>query len=178
TDIGAEITRLKKMEDEADLMMQDITEYLIQCSARDLTPDHAGNIAAMIRIVGELEESTDCTYRLVKLIERKYNKGHEFTEHQTKRVNEIADVVAQAFSAVDNFLLQKVPADVISAVKSLEVQTDNMRKRYNKEAVMRMAEGDIRIEMLYTDINNQLEAMANHALNIMEASDSASLERE
>ncbi|MGC6426643.1 MAG: Na/Pi cotransporter family protein [Akkermansiaceae bacterium] len=178
TDIGAEITRLKKMEDEADLMMQDITEYLIQCSARDLTPDHAGNIAAMIRIVGELEESTDCIYRLIKLIERKYNKGHKFSEHQNKRVNEIADIVAQAFSAVDNFLLQKVPADVISAVKGLEVQTDNMRKRYNKEAVKRMAEGDIRVEMLYTDINNQLEALANNALNIMEASDSASLERE
>lgn len=178
TDIGAEITRLKKMEDEADLMMQDITEYLIQCSARDLTPDHAGNIAAMIRIVGELEESTDCTYRLIKLIERKYNKGHKFSEHQTKRVNEIADIVAQAFSAVDNFLLEKVPAEVISAVKGLEVQTDNMRKRYNKEAVKRMAEGDIRVEMLYTDINNQLESLANHALNIMEASSSASLERE
>lgn len=176
-DIGAEITRLKKMEDEADLMMQDITEYLIQCSARDLTTEHAGNIAAMIRIVAELEESTDCTYRLIKLIERKYNKGHKFSEHQTKRVNEIADVVAQAFSAVENFLLQRVPSDVISAVKGLEVETDNMRKRYNKEAIMRMAEGDIRIEMLYTDINNQLEAMANHALNIMEASSSASLDR-
>lgn len=178
TDIGSEITRLKKMEDEADLMMQDITEYLIQCSARDLAPNHAGNIAAMIRIVGELEESTDCTYRLIKLIERKYNKEYKFSEHQTKRVNEIADVVAQAFSAVDNYLLQKVPADVISAVSALENQTDNMRKSYNKEALKRMAEGDIRIEMLYTDINNQLESLANHALNIMEASENASIDRD
>ncbi|MDB4435913.1 hypothetical protein N9139_00375, partial [Akkermansiaceae bacterium] len=168
---------LKKMEDEADLMMQDITEYLIQCSARDLDPNHAGNIASMIRIVAELEESTDCTYRLIKLIERKYNKGYNFSEHQTKRVNEIADVVAQAYSAVDNYLLKKAPADVISAVSALENQTDNMRKSYNKEAVKRMAEGDIRIEMLYTDINNQLESLGNHALNIMEASANAAIDR-
>jgi Na+/phosphate symporter len=165
------------MEEEADLMMQDITEYLVQCSARDLTPQHAGNIAAMIRIVGELEESTDCTYRLVKLIERKYNKGHDFTDHQTKRVREIADVVGQSLSAVDNYLLQPVPADVISSVKSLEDQTDNMRKSFNKEAIKRMAEGDIRIEMLYTDINNQLESLANHSLNIMEASNNATIKR-
>ena len=177
TDLSSKISSLKKMEEEADLMMQDITEYLVQCSARDLTPQHAGNIAAMIRIVAELEESTDCTYRLIKLIERKYNKGHDFTDHQTKRVREIADVVGQSLSAVDNYLLQAVPADVISSVKSLEDQTDNMRKSFNKEAIKRMAEGDIRIEMLYTDINNQLESLANHSLNIMEASNNATIKR-
>ena len=178
TDLSSKISSLKKMEEEADLMMQDITEYLVQCSARDLTPQHAGNIAAMIRIVAELEESTDCTYRLIKLIERKYNKGHDFTDHQTKRVREIADVVGQSLSAVDNYLLQPVPADVISSVKSLEDQTDNMRKSFNKEAIKRMAEGDIRIEMLYTDINNQLESLANHSLNIMEASNNATIKRD
>ncbi|MGJ8695081.1 MAG: Na/Pi cotransporter family protein [Verrucomicrobiaceae bacterium] len=177
TDLSSEISRLKKMEDEADLMMQDITEYLVQCAARDVTPEHAGNIAAMILIVSELEECTDCIYRLVKLIERKYNKGHQFTDHQAKRFHEISDVVGQALGAVDNYLLQPVPADVISSVKSLEDQTDNMRKSFNKEAIKRMAEGDIRVEMLYTDINNQLEAMANHALKIMEASNTASIRR-
>jgi phosphate:Na+ symporter len=178
TDLSSKISSLKRMEEEADLMMQDITEYLVQCSARDLTPQHAGNIVAMIRIVAELEESTDCTYRLIKLIERKYNKGHDFTDHQTKRVREIADVVGQSLSAVDNYLLQPVPADVISSVKSLEDQTDNMRKSFNKEAIKRMAEGDIRIEMLYTDINNQLESLANHSLNIMEASNNATIKRD
>jgi len=177
-DLSSEISRLKKMEEEADLMMQDITEYLVQCSARDLTPQHAGNIAAMIRIVAELEEATDCIYRLIKLIERKYNKGHEFSEHQIKRVGEIADVVGQSLSAVDNYLLKPVPPEVITSVKSLEDQTDSMRKSYNKESLKRMAEGDIRVEMLYTDINNQLEALANHILNIMEASDTATHPRD
>ncbi|MDB4716352.1 Na/Pi cotransporter family protein [bacterium] len=178
TDLSSEISRLKKMEEEADLMMQDITEYLVQCSARDLTPQHAGNIAAMVRIVAELEEATDSIYRLIKLIERKYNKGHQFSDHQTKRVGEIADVVGQALSAVDNYLLKPVPAEVITSVKSLEDQTDNMRKKYNKESIKRMSEGDIRVEMLYTDINNQLEILANHVLNIMEASDSATHPRD
>jgi len=158
------------MEEEADLMMQDITEYLVKCAARDVSVKHASRIAGMIRIVAEFEECTDCIYRMVKLIERKYNKGHKFSAHQNKRVKEITDVVAQALSAVDNYLLNPVPAEVISSIKSLENQTDSMRKNFNKEAIKRMSEGDIRVEMLYTDINNQLEAMGNHALNIMEAS--------
>jgi phosphate uptake regulator len=61
-------------------------------------------------------------------------------------------------------------------MKSLEAQSCDMRKTFNKEAVKRMSEGDIRIEMLYTDINNQLMALANHALGVQEASDRASIE--
>ena len=45
-----------------------------------------------------------------------------------------------------------------------------MRKSFNKEAIKRMAEGDIKVEMIYMDINNQLESLANHTLNVMQAS--------
>ena len=172
-DLSSEVSRLKKMEDEADLMMQDITEYLVKCSAHDIREAQASSIASMIRIVSELEEITDTIYRLVKLIERKYNKDHQFTEHQTKRIGEMTSVAGQALSAVDNYILQPIPAEVITSVKSLEDQTDNMRKTFNKEAIKRMAEGDIKVEMIYTDINNQLEALANHTLNVIEASNQA-----
>ena len=172
-DLSSEVSRLKKMEDEADLMMQDITEYLVKCSAHDIREEQAASIAQMIRIVSELEEITDTIYRLVKLVERKYNKDHQFSEHQTKRIGEMTSVVGQALSAVDNYILQPVPPEVITSVKSLEDQTDNMRKTFNKEAIKRMAEGDIKVEMIYTDINNQLEALANHTLNVMEASSQA-----
>jgi phosphate:Na+ symporter len=172
-DLSSEVSRLKKMEDEADLMMQDITEYLVKCSAHDIREAQAASIAQMIRIVSELEEITDTIYRLVKLVERKYNKDHQFTEHQTKRIGEMTSVAGQALSAVDNYILQPVPPEVITSVKSLEDQTDNMRKTFNKEAIKRMAEGDIKVEMIYTDINNQLEALANHTLNVMEASSQA-----
>jgi phosphate:Na+ symporter len=172
-DLSSEVSRLKKMEEEADLMMQDITEYLVKCVARDMNDSNASNIAAMIRIVVELEEATDCIYRLVKLTEKKYNKAYQFTDHQVKQVGQITSVVGQALGAVDNYLLRRTPPEVISSVKSLEAQTSDMRKSFNKQAVKRMSEGDIRIEMLYTDVNNQLMALANHALGVLEASDLA-----
>jgi len=137
---------------------------------------NASNIAAMIRIVAELEEATDCIYRLVKMTEKKYNKRYQFTEHQTDQVGQITAVVGQALGAVENFLLRKTPPDVITSVKSLEKQSHSMRKTFNKEAMKRMSEGDIRVEMLYTDINTQLMGLANHSLGVMEASDSTSVE--
>ena len=169
-DLSSEVSRLKKMEDEADLMMQDITEYLVKCSAHDIREEQAASIAKMIRVVAELEEITDTIYRLVKLVERKYNKDHQFTEHQTKRIGEMTSVAGQALGAVGNYILQTVPPEVIASVMTLENQTDSMRKSFNKEAIKRMAEGDIKVEMIYMDINNQLESLANHTLNVMQAS--------
>ncbi len=175
-DLSSEVSRLKDMEEEADLMMQDITEYLVKCVARDMNASNASNIAAMIRIVAELEEATDCIYRLVKLTEKKYNKSYKFTDHQVEQIGQITSVVGQALGAVDNYLLRQTPPEVITSVKTLEEQSNTMRKSFNKEAVKRMSEGDIRVEMLYTDVNNQLMALANHALGVMEASDMASVE--
>ncbi|MEN8866021.1 MAG: Na/Pi cotransporter family protein [Akkermansiaceae bacterium] len=172
SDLSSEVSRLKKMEDEADLMMQDITEYLVKCVARDMNQENAYRVAAMIRIVTELEEATDCIYRLVKLTERKYNKGYQFTEHHVEEIGQITMVVGQSLRTVENYLLRKTPSDVITAVEALEQQSKSMRKSFNKQAVKRMSEGDIRVEMLYTDINNQLKTLANHARGVMDASDS------
>ena len=130
----------------------------------------------MIRVVAELEECTDRIYRLVKLVQRKYNKGRDFSDEQVTRVEEMAQVVGQSLSAADNYLLNPVPSDVMGAVRMLEQKSDTMRKSFNKEAMKRMATGDIRVEMLYTDINNHLEAIANHALNILQESSRMSQE--
>ena len=175
-DLSTEVSRLKKMEEEADLMMEDLTEYLVKCVARDMNDQNASRIASMIRIVGELEEATDCIYRLVKLTERKYNKGYSFTTDHVEQAGQIISVVGQALRAVENYLLRSAPAEVVSAVQSLEHQSVSMRKSFNKQSVKRMSEGDIRIEMLYTDINTQLMILANHALGVMEASDSLNVE--
>jgi phosphate:Na+ symporter len=169
-DMSESVIALKAMEEEADEMMHEITEYLVQCSRHEISPDHASNIARMIKIVAELEECTDRIYRLVKLVQRKYNKKRDFSAEQIKRVKEMAAVVGQSISVADNFLLRPVPSDVIGSVHQLEEESDTMRKNFNKQAIKRMADGDIRVEMLYTDINNHLEAIANHALNIIQES--------
>lgn len=175
-DISSEISRLKKMEEEADLMAQDITEYLVRCVARDMTPGHAANVTAMIQIVAELEESADCIYRLIKLTERRYNKGHRFEDHHSNQIAQLTDIVGQALGAVENYLLRKVPAEVMSSVRSIDNQTQTLRKGFNKDAFKRMSEGDIRVEMLYVDMNNQLRSLGDHASGILEASQSASID--
>jgi phosphate:Na+ symporter len=175
-DLSAEVSALKKMEDEADLMMQDITEYLVNCVARDMNQANASSIAAMIRVVSELEEATDCIYRLVKLTERKYKKDYQFTKHHVEEIEQITKVVGESLRTMEDYLLRKAPADVIGAVEDSKKKSSSLRKSFNKQAVKRMAEGDIRVEMLYTDMNTQLKALANHALGVLETSDRVEVE--
>ena len=175
-DLSVEVSALKKMEDEADLMMEDITEYLVNCVARDMNQENASSIAAMIRIVSELEEATDCIYRLVKLTERKYKKGYKFSEHQTGEIQQFTKVVGESLRTMEHYLLRKAPASVIEAVEELKEKSTYLSKSFTKQAVKRMSEGDIRIEMLYTDLNTQLKMLASHSLGVLEASDKVEVE--
>ena len=60
-------------------------------------------------------------------------------------------------------------ATMAQARMRLPEAIDEMRHRLNKQALQRMkGDSEIPTEMLYVDINNQLEKIGNHALNIIE----------
>ncbi|QQL44040.1 Na/Pi cotransporter family protein [Sulfuriroseicoccus oceanibius] len=170
-DLSEKVAALKQMEETSDVMMHDITEYLVRCSARDVGSANAHHIARMIRLVAELEECTDGIYRLVKLLQRKYRKGREFTDGQRESISELITATRRTLEIADQYLLDaNTPQTAVHEAHTMEKQTDRMRKSFNKQAMNRMSEGDARVEMLMIDINNQLESLANHALNVVQVS--------
>jgi len=167
-DLSSEVSSLKQQEDTCDEMLHDITSYLIQCSSHEIGRNNAVKITAMLRIAQEFEEATDRIYRLVKIVQRKFEKGREFTGEQGQQIREICmevrallDVSLLSLTAVDEKMMEKAQA--------IEDRTDSLRKKNNKGAVRRMqAGGVVQTEMLFTEINNHLEAIGNHALNIIQ----------
>lgn len=168
-DLSQRVTELKRMEDTSDEMLHDITAYLIQCSTHEIGSGNALRITAMLRVVSEFEEATDRIYRLVKILERKYNKGRTFVEVQAKdlaavtmQVRALLDVACNSFTTVD--------AEVLEKAQMIEDRVDALRKRNNKAAALRMQQGAVvQTEMIFIDMNNHLEAVANHALNVIQA---------
>lgn len=169
-DLSQRVTGLKHMEDESDEMLHDITAYLIQCSTHEIGSGNALHITAMLRVVSEFEEAIDRIYRLVKIVERKYQKGRQFTPVQeqdlaavTVQVRTILDLACQSLSSVD--------PGTLARARNIEDQVDILRKRNNKAAAQRMQTGsEVQTEMLFIDINNHFEAVANHALNVIQTS--------
>lgn len=168
-DLSHRVVELKQMETTCDEMLHDITAYLIQCSAHEIGTQNASKVAGMLRVVSEFEEATDRIYRLVKIVQRKYQKGREFSPSHQRDLSAIAmqvrallDVACNSLSGVDGSTLERA--------NEIESRVDKLRKRHNKAASLRMQDGaQVPTEMLFIDLNNHLEAVANHALNIVQA---------
>ena len=169
-DLSSEIVRLKQLEDDADVLTHDITEYLVLCSSAEISAQNAHVVASIIRIVSELEEITDALYRLVKFTERKYSKNRAFTDEATDGVREMVVALKEAFRWLSQRLFDPLSHSDIRAVKAIEKKTHVLKKKLNKAAMKRIqAEGgDVRAEMLTVDMNNHLGSLASYVRNVVE----------
>jgi len=170
TDMSSQVSALKKIEDESDLMLQEITQYLVRCSSKDIGPANANRIANMLRITQEVEECVDCIYRLVKLNERRYKKDRQFTPEQQEAIREFAGSISQFVTFADQSLLAKISSEDMAKAEAMKNMAATMRKKFNKSAMKRMSNGDVKLEMLNIDINNHFDSVSNHALHIVQTS--------
>ena len=168
-DISARIDLLKKMEDTCDDMLHDITSYLIQCSTHEIGSDNAARITSILRVVAEFEEATDRIYRMVKVVERKYAKGRDFSEIQHGEFVSMGAQVRMLLDVARNSLVG-IDGTEYERAHEIEGRVDRLRKRNNKAAAKRMQEGSVvQTEMIFIDLNNHMEAVANHLLNVIQA---------
>ena len=169
-DLSVQVAALKQMETRSDEMLHDITSYLIQCSTHEIGAGNAQRITAMLRVVSEFEEATDRIYRLVKIVQRKYVKGREFLPQQDRDLQSISMQVRALLDLSCNALVG-VDGEVLERANQIEDRVDKLRKRNNKAAAQRMQQGSpVQTEMIFIDLNNHMEAVANHALNVIQAS--------
>lgn len=170
TDLSEEVRHLKGLEDEADILTHDITEYLVRTSAAEISPENARAVTRMLRIVAELEEVSDAIYRLIQITQRKYRKQRLFGEEATSTVLAFADRISELIDLYIDVLDTEADEEKLKRATELERETDKLRKQFNKEAMSRMKEPDkeVKTEMVTIDINNQFEQIANYGLNVVQ----------
>lgn len=167
-DLSPLVSKLKQMEDEADIMMHDITEYLVRCTAKDVGNDQAEKITGMLRITAELEECSDAIYRLIKLAERKYVKGRQYNDEQTANLTELVTLTREFMEFTHKVLLKPVTTATLEKAEELDRKASALRSRNNKAAMARMsADGNVKIEMLNIDTNNGLRGLSNQLTHII-----------
>ncbi|MDF1739394.1 MAG: Na/Pi cotransporter family protein [Verrucomicrobiales bacterium] len=170
TDLGAEVNRLKKLEDDADVMTHDITEYLVKTSAAELSGENARSVSRMLRIVSELEEVSDAIYRLVQITQKKYSKNRSFNDEGFASIMEFSGKIVELIDLYMDTLANGASEEKLRLAEEIENTTDKMRKQFNKRAMRRMsAEPDsVKVEMIAIDMNNQFELIANYGLNVVQ----------
>jgi phosphate:Na+ symporter len=170
-DLTPAVEKSKKLENTTDHCMADITQYLVQLSSAELSPRNADDVSSMIRIVSELEEASDCVHRLVMLTDRRNRKGHNpFSDDTTIELKKFTGLVGEFLTFARQNIIPPVSLNILKKADEFESSADEMRRILNKASLARMQnEGDLKREMLQIDINNQLEKIANHCLNIIQS---------
>ncbi len=170
-DLTPAVGKSKDLENTTDQCMADITQYLVRLSSAELSHRNANDVSSMIRIVSELEEASDCIHRLVMLTDRRNRKGHSpFSDETTLALKRFTRLVGEFLTFTRSNITPPISLNILKEAEEFESHVDEMRRNLNKASLSRMQEdGGLKREMLQIDINNQLEKIANHCLNVIQS---------
>ncbi len=169
-DVTPEVKKLEKMEDYTDQMQEQITQFLIECGQDELNDASAENVNLMIRIANEMESIGDSCFTLGLLCQRRENKHITLPPQALEDLAPYIDLVQQFMAFNKLYLNEPISETQLSEAYTLESEIDRLRKKLKKSAQVRLQEGaEVKGELLYIDMLQNIEHIGDYCLNISEA---------
>jgi phosphate:Na+ symporter len=169
-DKGELVNELLELEDKCDELTFEITQTLIHCTTDSLAGESALHVTALLRVTAELEDIGDCCHRLIQLAHRKYRKDRILPDETKKEIKIFSEQILDFMDLYQTHLKDKAVLPDMEDAEKIEARIDNSRKMLRKSAVKRMKEAvNVKAEMIYVDILNEMERIGNDALNIVHA---------
>lgn len=164
------VSQLKKSEERADEMQDELTSFSILMLQNSQSPTNADELHKIIRVIDELESITDSIYNLSKLTEDRFGKGIVFSEEERDEISSYRSLTGEFVSfVVDN--LDSDNRNVLVFSRALEEKMDSEHKRLSNEVQNRLENknGDFRTQLLILEVERNLEHIGDYLLNISEA---------
>lgn len=164
------VSQLKKSEERADEMQDELTSFSILMLQNSQSPTNADELHKIIRVIDELESITDSIYNLSKLTEDRFGKGIVFSEEERDEISSYRSLTGEFVSfVVDN--LDSDNRNVLVSSRALEEKMDSEHKRLSNEVQHRLENknGDFRTQLLILEVERNLEHIGDYLLNISEA---------
>ena len=169
-DRGKLINELLELENKCDELTFEITQTLIHCTTDSLAGESALHVTALLRVTAELEDIGDCCHRLIQLAHRKYRKDRILPDKTKKEIKIFSEQILDFMDLYQTHLKDKANMPDMEDAEKIEARIDASRKMLRKGAVKRMKEAvNVKAEMIYVDILNEMERIGNDALNIVHA---------
>ena len=163
------IKELKELEGKCDDLAFEITQTLIYCTTESLAGERALRVTSLLRVTGELEDIGDCCHRLVQLAHRKYRKNRVLPQETLREIKVFSEQILDFMELYQTHLKDGSVPDIQKA-EMIEDRIDASRKSLRKNAVKRMQDKEnLKAEMIYIDILNEMESIGNDALNVVQA---------
>ena len=164
--------KLVHYEDVTDNIEREIAVYLREVSANDLSKDGLARVRELYRIIGEMESLGDSGETIGKVVARLWDRDCHFTEDMLHRLNNMIDLLDEAYVAMDhNLSTPLIELDDISNAERAEKAVNEYRDRLREEHLSNVEKSTYPYETgsFYMDIVNCLEKMGDFLINISQS---------
>ena len=167
-----QFSRLEKYEEISDRMEIEIADYLNRCSEGRLSNEGKHRIAAMFRIVSEIESIADCCYGIGKILIRKRESNAQFTD-------EIYHDIDSMFIAVEAAMTNQIlllrdmehanEKDIITSYNH-EREINNLRNQLRSANVDNINEHHYEYQagIYFMDVIGSLEKIGDYIINVVD----------
>lgn len=163
--------KLMKYEEVSDRLEEEISEFLARVSKLEQSRQSSNDVQKMLGLAHDLENIADIFVSMGSAVMSKNKKKIWFTPGQREKIDELLVLVNQALAKM-NVNLEKwdiTQEDLAEAVE-IEDQIDKMRKKLRKNYLSKIEEGEYNVRggILYAELFNSCERLADYAENVSE----------
>lgn len=164
--------RIEKYEEISDRMEIEIADYLNRCSEGRLSNEGKHRIAAMFRIVSEIESIADCCYGIGKILIRKRESNAQFSEEIYHNIDSMF-IAVEAAMTNQILLLRDVEhaqqKDIITSY-NYEREINNLRNQFRSANVENINEHHYEYQagIYFMDVIGSLEKIGDYIINVVD----------
>ena len=168
--IAGEVSKLKKKEEYADQMQEQLIDFCVRLQQDSQSPTNAATLNSLIRSIDEIESITDSIYNMTKISEDRVRKQIVFEADEKEDVLEYHRLTARFLTFIrDN--LGKMSSKTMKEALEFENAMDSEHKRLSDEVHDRIQKGNasVKAELMLLEVERNLEHIGDYCLNIAEA---------
>jgi phosphate:Na+ symporter len=164
--------KLVHYEEVTDNIEREIAVYLREVSKHELSEGGMARIRELYRIIGEMESLGDSGETVGKILSRVWEHDCEFTEDMLRQLNEMVDLVDQAYEAMDhNLATPLIELTDIRNAEDAEKAINACRDRLRAWHLSDIEKSSYPYETgsFYMDLINTMEKMGDFIINISQS---------
>jgi phosphate:Na+ symporter len=164
------IDKVLELETVTDNLQSEITQYIIELSQRNLSPEESQSLPVLIHNVNDLERIGDHSQNVAELARRKIEEKMVFSPEATKEITVMWDQVQLMFKEAEEALNN---SDIQAAQKMLECEDrlNQMQEDLKREHVERLNDGTCKINagFIFLELVNNLEKVGDLLTNVAQS---------
>ena len=165
------IETLKRKEEYADEMQEQLIDFLVRMQADSKTPTHVQEINSMIRTIDEIESVTDSIYNLAKTSEMRIERDLEFSDDEANAIRGYIEMTSSFMSSVR----KNIEAGSIDTLLDASTRERKMNDAHRSLSAMlhkaiQKGDGNVRTELMLLEVIRNLEHIGDYLMNIAESS--------